>query len=162
MGLFSFIKNIGAKLFHKDPPKPTTPDVTPEMIQAQRDQQKALQLKSVVTGLGLEIQNFDVTVDDDSVVVYGLVENNATREKVILALGNVEGIASVDDRISVSNPEPDSQFHTVEKGESLSLIAKQYYGDMMKYPIIFEANKPMLTSVDLIYPGQVLRIPPIA
>jgi nucleoid-associated protein YgaU len=80
---------------------------------------------------------------------------------VILAVGNTVGIARVDDRIEVSAPEPEAQFHTVVSGESLSLIAKKYYGDAMKYPVIFEANKPMLTDPDKIYPGQVLRIPPI-
>jgi nucleoid-associated protein YgaU len=61
----------------------------------------------------------------------------------------------------VSAPEPAAQFHTVASGESLSLIAKKYYGDAMKYPVIFEANKPMLSDPDKIYPGQVLRIPAI-
>ncbi|MBP7184191.1 MAG: LysM peptidoglycan-binding domain-containing protein, partial [Saprospiraceae bacterium] len=49
----------------------------------------------------------------------------------------------------------------VQKGDSLSKIAKAFYGDAMKYPVIFEANKPMLTDPDLIYPGQTLRIPKI-
>jgi nucleoid-associated protein YgaU len=78
---------------------------------------------------------------------------------VILIVGNTEGIASVDDRISVVNDEPEATFYTVQKGDSLSKIAKEQYGDMMKYPVIFEANKPMLKDVDHIYPGQVLRIP---
>ena len=51
------------------------------------------------------------------------------------------------------------QTYTIAKGDTLSKIAKTVYGDMMKYPIIFEANKPMLTDPDKIYPGQVLRIP---
>jgi len=54
-----------------------------------------------------------------------------------------------------------SKFYTVESGDTLSKIAKEHYGDGSKYPIIFEANKPMLKSADLIYPGQVLRIPPL-
>ena len=55
----------------------------------------------------------------------------------------------------------ESRTYVVQSGDTLSKIAKEYYGDMMKYPVIFEANKPMLTSPDLIYPGQVLRIPPL-
>ncbi len=35
------------------------------------------------------------------------------------------------------------------------------YGDANKYQAIFEANKPMLMDPDKIYPGQVLRIPPL-
>ena len=61
--------------------------------------------------------------------------------------------------MSVVTPEPEATFYTVKEGDSLSKIAKEVYGDMMKYPVIFEANKPMLKSEDLIYPGQVLRIP---
>ena len=76
-----------------------------------------------------------------------------------MVVGNTEGIATVDDRMTVEIPEPEAQFHTVVKGDYLSKIAKKYYGDAMKYPIIFEANKPMLTDPDKIYPGQVLRIP---
>ena len=82
------------------------------------------------------------------------------REKIILAVGNTEGIARVDDRLEVVKPEPEAQYYTVVKGDTLSKISKEYYGDPMKYPAIFEANKPMLKDPDLIYPGQVLRIPP--
>lgn len=49
--------------------------------------------------------------------------------------------------------------HTVKKGESLSLIAKQYYGDPMKYKKIFEANTDKLKNPDLIQLGQDLIIP---
>ena len=52
-----------------------------------------------------------------------------------------------------------SRTYTVEKGDTLSRIAKEMYGDAGKYPAIFEANKPMLKDPDKIYPGQVLRIP---
>jgi nucleoid-associated protein YgaU len=50
--------------------------------------------------------------------------------------------------------------HTVVKGDTLSKIAKAQYGDAMKDPVIFEANRPMIEDPDKIYPGQVLRIPP--
>jgi nucleoid-associated protein YgaU len=114
-----------------------------------------------VESLGLEIQDFSVKVNGDTAAVNGTVEDQATKEKVVLAVGNTMGIARVDDQIEVVKPEPEAQFHTVASGESLSLIAKKYYGDAMKYPVIFEANKPMLSDPDKIYPGQVLRIPPI-
>ena len=76
------------------------------------------------------------------------------REKVILAVGNVEGVASVEDEAAT-----DAIFHTVEKGDTLSAIAKKTLGSANRYPEIFEANKPMLSHPDKIYPGQVLRIP---
>ena len=49
--------------------------------------------------------------------------------------------------------------HTVSGGESLSLIAKHYYGDPMKYKAIFEANRGLLNNPDMIHPGQELVIP---
>ncbi len=112
--------------------------------------------------MGLHVENLSVDLQGDTAIVYGQVDTQADKEKVILTVGNVDGVASVDDRLEVANPEEDSQFHEVQKGDSLSKIAKHYYGDAMKYPIIFEANKPMLKDPDLIYPGQMLRIPPIA
>lgn len=50
-------------------------------------------------------------------------------------------------------------FYTVQKGDSLRKIAEKHYGDESKWQGIFEANQPMIKKADLIYPGQVLRIP---
>ena len=90
----------------------------------------------------------------------------ATKEKVVLVSGNTNGVASVEDNLTVAEVEvieeaEMAQFHTVESGDTLGKIAKNYYGNAMKYPVIFEANKPMLSHPDKIYPGQVLRIPPL-
>ena len=63
--------------------------------------------------------------------------------------------------MTVVVPEPEAVFYEVKRGDSLSKIAKAQYGDAMKYPVIFEANKPMLKDPNLIYPGQMLRIPPL-
>jgi|GEM_PF-8489 len=162
MGLFSFLKNAGAKLFgkkEKAAPTPTTPTPSmPDAAEIARNQQRIL-LKGIINNLGIQVDNLDVDLVDDTVVVYGQVETTAQKEKVILALGNVDGIAAVDDRMSVTNPEPPAVFRVVQKGDTLSKIAKRYYGDPMKYPVIFEANQPMLEHPDKIYPGQTLRIP---
>jgi nucleoid-associated protein YgaU len=93
------------------------------------------------------------------VIVHGTTSDTASAERVILALGNVEGVGSVDSQLHVLNPAPEAVFYTVQSGDSLSKISKSQYGDPMRYEQIFEANKPMLTHVDKIYPGQVLRIP---
>lgn len=162
MGLFSFLKNAGASLFKgkeveapSGPAAPTGEDAMKALAQA-----RANMLKSSIESLGLNVKDMELVVEDDMVTVFGEVETSAEKEKVILAIGNVEGIATVDDRLSVvAPPEPASIFHTVEKGDTLSKIAKAVYGDPMKYPVIFEANKPMLSDPDKIYPGQVLRIP---
>ena len=49
--------------------------------------------------------------------------------------------------------------YVVQKGDSLSKIAKHEYGDASKWPKIFEANKDTIKNPDLIHPGQSLRIP---
>ena len=155
MGLFSFLKNAGAKLLGKKE-VPAAP--TPEEIAAANAKQAEL-LASLVTSSGIEVEGLSIDVDDDKVTVYGQATSVSDKEKIILMLGNVDGISTVDDRMSVVIPEPESDFYEVKKGDSLSKIAKEFYGDAMKYPTIFEANKPMLTNPDLIYPGQMLRIP---
>jgi nucleoid-associated protein YgaU len=92
--------------------------------------------------------------------VYGVADDQANREKAILAVGNVEGVAAVDDQMTVSVAAPPAQFYTVVKGDTLSKIAKEFYGNANDYQRIFEANRPMLAHPDKIYPGQSLRIPP--
>ena len=84
------------------------------------------------------------------------------KEKILLAVGNVEGVSGVDDKARSLGGGRESQFHTVKSGDTLSAISKTYYGTWRLYPEIFEANKPMLSHPDKIYPGQVLRIPAIA
>jgi len=95
----------------------------------------------------LLLQNLrlNVHIDDDAATISGLAHDQATREKVILVVGNSDGIATVDDQMSVENVEPEAQFHTVVSGDTLGKIAKKFYGNAMKYPAIFEANKPMLS-----------------
>ncbi len=166
MGLFSFLKAAGAKLMGGSAAAndaaetaKATSDASMEALKDAANKNKAAQLTSQVLGHGIDVENLDISIDDDTATVYGQVSSTSAKEKVILIVGNTEGVATVDDRMSVVVEEPEATFYTVESGDSLSKIAKEVYGDMMKYPIIFEANKPMLTSPDLIYPGQVLRIP---
>ena len=165
MGLFSFLKSAGSKLISNKAEENETKAAAPaakgglEALKEAAEKSRAGMLASKVVSNGIHVDNLDISVDDDAATVYGQVESTSAKEKVILIVGNTEGIASVDDRLSVVTPEPESTFYTVKEGDSLSKIAKEVYGDMMKYPVIFEANKPMLTSEDLIYPGQVLRIP---
>ncbi|MDP5120580.1 MAG: peptidoglycan-binding protein LysM [Spirosomaceae bacterium] len=149
MGLMSFFKGVGEKLFNKTEKEPE--EKQPEL--------KAQALLSHIQGLGLPFKKLVVKVQADTVTLEGEVAQQIDAEKIALAVGNVEGVAMVDNNLTVAEPTPEAQFHTVESGEFLSKIAKKYYGDANKYPVIFEANKPMLTHPDKIYPGQVLRIP---
>lgn len=138
MGLLSFVKNAGKSLFGSaDAAEPTV-----DGLQAELDE------------LGLDASGLDISVDGDTVKVDGNAVDQETKEKIILAMGNVEGIAAVED-----NAGGGGTFHTVEKGDTLWAIAEKTMGNGTKYTDIFEANKPMLKDPDLIYPGQVLRIP---
>ncbi len=151
MGLFSFIKDAGANIFGIGK---TTKEELEDASKA-----KAQKLLTVVNSLGFNAQDIEIYVEDDTATIFGEAESQEVREKIILVVGNTDGIASVDDRMTVKLKAEEAKFHTVVKGEYLSKIAKKYYGDAMKYPVIFEANKPMLKHPDKIYPGQVLRIP---
>jgi len=160
MGLFDFVKDAGEKVLGKDEPEvqPQKREIDLAKLQEMK-RNKALQ--QLVARLGLEVEGLRVEVEGETATVYGKVDDAAEREKVVLALGNVVGIARVDDRMEAAKAAPASLLHTVAKGESLSKIAQQYYGSASKYPLIFEANRPMLSDPDKIYPGQVLRIPPL-
>jgi len=143
MGLFSFLKGVGDNSI----------DTSAE------NKTNAAQLVNSIQSFGFDVTDLDVELDGDTAKVWGTAANQATREKVLLTLGNTKGIANVEDNMTTAVPEPEAKFHTVQSGESLSLISKKYYGDAMKYNEIFEANKPLLKDVNKIYPGQVLRIP---
>jgi nucleoid-associated protein YgaU len=149
MGLIDFVMNAGEKLFG---PK------------GESDQERSAKLENHVRRMGIKVEGLKIDVVGDKATVNGKVESQADREKIVLTVGNTTGIAKVDDRIVVPvvKKEPEAKYYTVVKGDTLSKIAKAQYGDAMKYPTIFEANKPMLKDPDKIYPGQVLRIPPLA
>ena len=159
MGLFSFIKNAGAKIGIGK----SVEEEAAEAAEAIKVANEAAAQKMIKTtsDLGLEVQSMQVVIVGDTATVSGLAPDQATKEKVILVVGNTNGIAQVDDQmeVEVQVQEPEAVFHAVVSGDTLSKIAKKVYGDAMKYPVIFEANKPMLTHPDKIYPGQVLRIP---
>jgi len=60
---------------------------------------------------------------------------------------------------SVSLDPKQERTYTVMKGDSLSKIAKALMGDAQKWRFIYAANKDTIKNPDLIYPGQVLKIP---
>ncbi len=169
MGLFDFLKSAGSKvLTKKNASTVKNKEITKlekELAAKQEEllkKQKLVLLKGMVDSSGIKVKGLELDLNKDKVTVYGQVKTQSDKEKVILALGNVGGIAKVDDRISVKKEEPAATFYTVKRGDSLSKIAKKMYGDAKLYKKIFEANKPMLKDPNLIYPGQSLRIPPLA
>jgi nucleoid-associated protein YgaU len=164
MGLFSFLKEAGKKIFgSKDEEQAKDPAATPESIAAK--QKKAM--LDYINSVGYKVNNFDLTMNDEGhVVLTGECETQADFEKIALTAGNIAGVAQVENRMTVTaTPETvpaSSTYYTVEKGDTLWKIAVNNYNDGTKYPIIFEANVPMIQDPDEIYPGQVLRIPALA
>lgn len=166
MGLLSFIKEAGEKLFGRGEAKAAQEAAekmpNPENVKKANDAAAAA-IQTYIGSLGLAATGLTVTFDGSKseVAVFGIADSQDLREKILVAAGNVAGVASVVDNMSVAVPTPESRYYTVIKGDTLSKIAKEMYGNANKYPQIFEANKPMLTHPDKIYPGQVLRIPPL-
>lgn len=164
MGLFSFLKGSGSDDLKKkeaEAAKSAVDQANQAAIQAIMHSQKVLSLENIVQNLNIQVNDLAIQLEGDTVTVNGSVVTQADKEKIVLALGNVNGIAAVNDQLTTENAEPESSFYEVKSGDSLSKIAKAYYGDPMKYTVIFDANKPMLKDPDKIYPGQQLRIPKI-
>ena len=166
MGLFDFVKSAGKKLGFGDD-----------------DEENAKELKKELDSFGLGTDAVKIEVKGDTAIVKGAVSDQSIFEKAIVAVGNTLGISKVEASelsvvapdsglkldanadmnalIAAATPAKEPKFHTVEKGDTLWAVSKKAYGDGSKYNIIFEANKPMLSHPDKIYPGQVLRIPDI-
>lgn len=174
MGLFSFIRDAGEKLFNRgqDAHAATVQSssaagsgggatAAPDPSKANAVAAKAIRDYIAASGLDASGLNVDYDGAARKVVLEGQAADQATREKMILLAGNVDGVEQVDDRISVPQGQSASRFYTVKSGDTLSKIAKEHYGDASKYQSIFEANRPMLKDPDRIYPGQSLRIPEV-
>ena len=144
MGWFDFVKDIGKKILPSG-------DEGPE-------------IESTITKLlGDKVENLSVAFDDGTVSLGGLVDTLATKQKSVLLAGNMRGVEKVnDDGISVKPapaPEPEFTFYTIVKGDSLWKIASKFYGNGAKWEVLFEENREVIQNADLIYPGQVIRVP---
>ncbi|MFQ5571943.1 MAG: peptidoglycan-binding protein LysM [Rhodothermales bacterium] len=147
MGIFDFLKNIGKKV-----------DKGQEAEQIKRN---------IHTALGTQVENLHVSYEDGNVTLSGVVESQAAKEKAVLLAGNIKGVETVDDSgltvkpqpVEQKEPEPAFTFYTIQSGDSLSKIARRYYGNATKWPALFEANREVIEDPDLIYPGQQIRVP---
>lgn len=153
MGLGSFLKNVGSKIFGGGE--------TPE--------EQAQKVKDHVAKYGFDVSGLQFSVENDKVTISGNAKDWEQKNKIYVAAGNVEGIDGVTDNMTVRAAEVEvatpqvapveTKYYTVQSGDNLSKIAKEIYGNSNDYNKIFEANKPMLTDPDKIYPGQVLVLP---
>jgi len=149
MKIFEFLKNAGASVFGG-----ILPDKDKDGVEASKKLNEHLG-KSGIPNRGIQVE-YD---PKGEVRVTGKAPTQAEKEKILLAVGNVKGVDRVVDHITVEAAEPEARFYTVKSGDTLGKIAKEMYGDSGDYPKIFEANKPLLSDPDKIYPGQMLRIP---
>ncbi len=145
MGLFSFVKEAGEKLWDSATGK---------------SEDQSAKLKQHLEKVGIPgADQVNIAVEDGAVTVSGEGLSQEAREKILVAAGNIAGIVTVQDHITVEQGTTEARFYTVKKGDTLSSIAKSELGSAGSYMKIFEANKPMLSHPDKIYPGQTLRIP---
>lgn len=164
MGLFSFIKNAGEKLFGvgeaKAAEEVAKKDPTPVNVEA-ANKVAANAIANYVAKMNLTADGLTIGFDGASatVIVQGMAETQEIKEKILLCCGNVAGVEHVQDQLGVKEAVAEPKFYTVVSGDTLSKVAKQFYGNANAYMKIFEANKPMLSHPDKIYPGQTLRIP---
>ncbi|WOI53340.1 peptidoglycan-binding protein LysM [Parvularcula sp. LCG005] len=144
MGLFNFVKEAGARVADA-----MTPDSLFPTFEKARE-------KKPDTG------NVTAEKNGDRVILKGKVKDREAEEKIVIAAGNHKGVSEVESQLEVEDDQADaSTFYEVKSGDTLSKIAEDHYGNASKYLVIFEANQPMLEDPDKIYPGQVLRIPPL-
>jgi nucleoid-associated protein YgaU len=141
MGLFDFARNIGKKLFGSE-------DEAPEKIKAHIEEENP------------GVSNLEVSVEDGVATISGQADSAEAMEKAVLMAGNVKGIGEVRaDGLTAPEPVQEVQYYEIQSGDTLSAIAKKYYGNASDYPRIFEANREVIKDANLIYPGQKIRIP---
>lgn len=165
MSLISFIKDAGEKLFsHSSAPAApaATATAAPQPDIAALNATAGAAIEKYIGSQNLKVEGLNVGYDGatQTVTVSGIAADQATKEKTVLCCGNVAAVSKVNDMLTVAAPgEPEGTYREVKSGDTLSKIAKEAYGDANAYMKIFEANKPMLSNPDKIYPGQMLRIP---
>jgi nucleoid-associated protein YgaU len=141
MGLFDFFSDMGEKLFGSD-------------------DEAAEKIKENIEASNPGIKDLNVAYNDGVVELSGTADTAEAMEKAVLMAGNVKGVSEVKaDGVSAPPQPAPVEYYVIQKGDSLSAIAKRYYGNAKDYPRIFEANREVIKNPDLIYPGQKIRIP---
>lgn len=162
MSLFGFVKDIGNRIFD-------------------RDEDAADKIKDMILANNPGVKELEVDFDDGFVSLCGECTSEEARQKVVLMAGNVQGVKDVTatkltvDKPAAPEPAPAPaapkaapapaaaddkvEFYTIKSGDTLSKIAKTYYGDPMAYTRIFDANREVIQDPDKIFVGQKIRIP---
>jgi nucleoid-associated protein YgaU len=141
MGLFDFAKDIGKKLFG-------------------HEAEASDKIKEEIERDNPGISDLTVDYQDGVVSLSGKADSAEAMEKAVLLAGNVKGVGEVKaDELAAPPQTARVEFYVIQKGDTLSAIAKRFYGDANAYPRIFEANREVIKDADLIFPGQKIRIP---
>jgi len=141
MGLFDFVKEIGHKLFN-------------------RDAEAAEKIKQHIEATNPGITGLEVNFSNGVVSLSGQAASAEAMEKAVLLAGNVQGVSDVKiDGLQTPPVTEKVEYYIIKKGDTLSAIAKQFYGKANDYPKIFEANREVIKDANLIFPGQKIRIP---
>jgi len=142
MGLFDFAKDIGKKLFS-------------------RDEDAAESIKKHIEADNPGVTDLKVGFENGHVEISGEAESKDAIEKAVLMAGNVRGVEKVRLAAGNSELEPDGsvEYYSIESGDTLSGIAKRFYGNAMDYPKIFAANREVIKDPNKIFVGQKIRIP---
>lgn len=141
MGLFDFVVNQGKKLFGKD-------------------DDPAAKIKQEIETANPGVKNLGVEFANGQVKLSGEAASPEAMEKAVLMAGNVQGVEMVTaDQVQAPPQTGKVDYYVIQKGDTLSAIAKKFLGNASAYPRIFEANREVIKDPDLIYPGQKIRIP---
>ncbi len=141
MGLFDFVRNVGKKVFGNEA---EASDKIREEIE--RD-------NPGIKGLTVSYENGVVSLS-------GEADSPDAMEKAVLLAGNVQGVEEVKaDQLTAPPQKAEVEFYIIQKGDTLSAIAKHFYGNANDYPRIFDANREVIKDANLIFPGQKIRIP---
>jgi len=122
---------------------------------AEEANKKAEDLVNLIGQVGFDVKDLNIVNEEGKAVLTGDLGDEETREKVMAMAENVFGAGTIDDKMSVGGVKT----YTVVAGDTLGKIAKEFYGNPMKYKEIFEANTHILKNPDTISVGQVLNIP---
>jgi nucleoid-associated protein YgaU len=141
MGLLSFAKGIGKKLFNNEA---EAADNITKYIQEDNP----------------GVDNLQVTVKDGVATISGEAKSAEALEKAVLMAGNVKGVSEVrSDDVTAPAATEKIEYYEIVSGDTLSAVAQKYYGKASAYMRIFEANREVIKDPDKIYPGQKIRIP---
>jgi phage tail protein X len=161
MDLFGFVKDVGRRLFRKD-------------------EEAAEKIKEHILASNPGVEDLEVAFDHGIVGLSGRCTRPDAFQKCVLMAGNVQGVIDVyasalvpfvapkPEEVPVGGPhqhakptpvETREEYYVIERGDTLSHIARRYYGNANQWPRLFEANREVIQDPDKIFPGQKIRVP---